>query len=111
MHTDVRAASGSPGGGALRIRPGAGRSDHAGLPVRVAGNRAAMSDMSDDRIDQRAAELLPEERATGSADPHAQAEAILADSDAREADLEAAPDSFLEHRTSAQTTIPGDGTR
>ena len=41
--------------------------------------------MTDDRIDQRAAELLPEERAAGSADPEAQAEAILEESDEREA--------------------------
>jgi hypothetical protein len=68
--------------------------------------------MTDDRTDQRAADLLPEERsAGGSSDPKAQAEAILADSDEREADLEAAPDSFLEHRTSGQTVTPGDGTR
>jgi hypothetical protein len=68
--------------------------------------------MTDDRTDQRAADLLPEERsAGGSGDPKAQAEAILADSDEREADLEAAPDSFLEHRTSGQTVTPGDGTR
>ena len=67
--------------------------------------------MSDDRIDQRAADLLPEERSAGSADPGAQAEAILAESDEREADLQAAPDSFVEHRTSAQTVVPGDGTR
>ena len=67
--------------------------------------------MSDDRTDQRAADLLPEERsAGGSADPQAQAEAILAESDEREADLEAAPSTVLEHRTSAQTITPGDGT-
>ncbi len=60
--------------------------------------------MTDDRIEQRAADLLPEERATGSDDPHAQAAAILADSDEREGDLEAAPDSFLEHRHSDQTS-------
>lgn len=70
-----------------------------------------MTDETYDRVGQRAADLLPEERATGSDDPQAQAEAILADSDAREADLEAAPDSFLEHRTSAQTSIPDEGTR
>jgi hypothetical protein len=64
-----------------------------------------------DRVGHRAADLLPEERVTGSDDPEAQAEAILADSDEREADLEAAPDSFLEHRTSAKTMMPGDGTR
>ena len=68
--------------------------------------------MTDDRTDQRAADLLPEERsAGGSSDPRAQAEAILAESDEREADLEAAPSSFLEHRSSEQTVTPGDGTR
>ena len=40
--------------------------------------------MSDDRIEQRAAELLPEELAVGSADPEAQAAAILEESDERE---------------------------
>lgn len=41
--------------------------------------------MSDDpRVESRA-ELLPEEREAGSADPEAQAEAILRDSDEREA--------------------------
>jgi hypothetical protein len=63
---------------------------------------SAPPDSTGDRADRRAAHLLPEERATGSDDPHAQAEAILADSDLREADQEAAPDSFVEHRTSAQ---------
>lgn len=67
--------------------------------------------MSDDRIGHRAADLLPEERVTGSIDPRAQAEAILEESDEREADLEAAPDSFLEHRRSDQTTDPGESTR
>ncbi len=67
--------------------------------------------MNDDRIDRRAADLLPEERVTGSADPQAQAEAILADSDEREADLEAAPDSFLEHRRSDQTVDSSEITR
>jgi hypothetical protein len=68
--------------------------------------------MNDDRTDQRAADLLPEERsAGGSDDPGAQAEAILAESDEREADLAAAPSTVLEHRTSEQTVTPGDGTR
>ena len=39
------------------------------------------------RADSRA-ELLPEEQAAGSDDPHAQAEAILADSDERTDDPE-----------------------
>ncbi|GAB2596543.1 hypothetical protein Aab01nite_71840 [Paractinoplanes abujensis] len=67
--------------------------------------------MSDDRTEQRAAELLPEERAAGSADPRAQAEAILAESDEREADPGAAPDSFLERRRSDQTAEPTETTR
>ncbi len=67
--------------------------------------------MNDDRIGQRAAELLPEERATGSADPRAQAAAILEESDEREDDPEAAPDSFLEHRRSDQTVGPAETTR
>jgi hypothetical protein len=70
-----------------------------------------MSSSSEKRVGQRAAELLPEERSTGSADPQAQADAILAESDEREADLEAAPDSFLEHRTAEQAAPPTDTTR
>lgn len=69
-----------------------------------------MTEQIDDRVQRRAADLLPEERAVGSADPQAQAEAILADSDVREADQEAAPDSFLEHRGSADTVTPSDAT-
>jgi hypothetical protein len=64
----------------------------------------------EDRVAQRAAELLPEERIAGSVDPEAQAEAILEDSDEREDDG-SAPDSFLEHRTSGQTVAPDDATR
>jgi len=70
-----------------------------------------MSSSSDNRVGQRAAELLPEERSAGSADPKAQADAILAESDAREADPDAAPDSFLEHRTAEQAAPPTDTTR
>jgi hypothetical protein len=57
-----------------------------------------MTEPTDDRIDSRAADLLPEERAAGSDDPHAQAAAILAESDHREADLGLA----REHRTSEE---------
>jgi len=67
--------------------------------------------MTDDRTNQRAADLLPEEFSAGSADPAAQAEAILAESDERTADPQAAPGSFVEHRTSGQTVAPRDGTR
>ena len=73
------------------------------LGMSVPGN-------GEDRVEQRAAELLPEELAVGSADPEAQAEAILDDSDEREAGL-SGPDSFVEHRTSEQTVAPGEATR
>ena len=62
--------------------------------------------MTEDRIGQRAAELLPEERAAGSADPRAQAEAILAESDERED----APEP-LESRRSDEAAEPGETTR
>ncbi|MFI5836401.1 hypothetical protein ACIA5A_22265 [Micromonospora sp. NPDC051300] len=63
-------------------------------------------DQSDqDRISSRA-HLLPEEAAAGSDDPQAQADAILAESDLREEDRNAAPDTVLEHRTSAETVNP-----
>lgn len=93
-----------------------------------------MSEQSGDRTDQdaghrtghRAENLLPEERSAGSDDPEAQAAAILAESDRREAgavrlaesdpettgaerqvaEAAAAPDSFLERRTSEQTVTP-----
>lgn len=58
-----------------------------------------------DRIESRA-HLLPEEAAVGSEDPEAQADAILAESDIREEDRNAAPDTVLEHRTSDQTVTP-----
>ncbi|MEH1167502.1 hypothetical protein V6V47_19165 [Micromonospora sp. CPCC 205539] len=57
-----------------------------------------------DRVESRA-HLLPEEVAVGSDDPEAQAEAILTESDIREADQNAAPDTVLEHRTSDQTVV------
>jgi hypothetical protein len=58
--------------------------------------------MSDDRVESRAEHLLPEEVAAGSDDPEAQAEAILDESDEREADPNAAPDTVLERRTSEE---------
>jgi hypothetical protein len=58
------------------------------------------------RIERRAAELLPEEETAGSADPEAQAKVILEESDERSEDRDAAPDSFVEHRTSDEATPP-----
>jgi hypothetical protein len=98
MRTDIRAAPGLCRG---RRTFSAGR----------AGYWIFMSSSSDDRVQQRAADLLPEERSAGSADPQAQAEAVLADSDEREADVDAAPDSFLEHRTAEQVAPPPGTTR
>lgn len=73
----------------------------AAAPGYVIAMTAETSDQ--DRIESRAEHLLPEEESAGSDDPQAQAEAILAESDIREADPTAAPDSFLERRTSDQT--------
>ena len=98
MHTDIRAA------------PGFCRGRRTFFPDRT-GYRIFMSSSSYDRVEQRAAELLPEERSAGSEDPQAQAEAVLAESDEREADVDAAPDSFLEHRTAEQAAPPADTTR
>jgi hypothetical protein len=61
----------------------------------------------EDQIDSRA-ELTAEEKVAGSDDPHAQAEAILEDSEARVASREAAPGTHLEHRTSEDATPPVD---
>jgi hypothetical protein len=59
----------------------------------------------DERVDDRAG-LNPEERTAGVDDPHALAEQVLADSDARSADRNAAPDSSVEHRRSEDTVEP-----
>jgi hypothetical protein len=64
-----------------------------------------MSTDDDRRVEERAAELLPEETAAGSDDPEAQAEAILAESDIRQADRNAAPgNQVVEKRKSDETT-------
>jgi hypothetical protein len=60
----------------------------------------------DDRVDTRAAHLRPEEQRAGSDDPEGQAEVILEESDIRQVDRDAAPDSFVEHRTSDETVEP-----
>lgn len=58
--------------------------------------------IDDDRVRDRAAELLPEELAAGSDDPQAQAEAVLRDSDDRERYREPTPDLRIDHRTSEE---------
>lgn len=64
--------------------------------------------MADDERVSRRATLRAEERAAGSDDPEAQAEAILAESDERAADRDAAPGSTVEHRRSEDTVPPPD---
>lgn len=71
--------------------------------------RAGMTDERSDqeRIESRA-HLLPEEAAVGSENPEAQADAILTESDIREEDRNAAPDTVLERRTSDQTVTASE---
>lgn len=59
-----------------------------------------MDTTDSERVESRAGHLLPEELAAGSQDPRAQAAAILAESDRREAVPGAAPDTVLEQRAS-----------
>ena len=61
-----------------------------------------------DRVRHRAEELLPEEREAGSDDPIAEAEEILAESDARTEDRENPPGPAPEHRHSEDTVDPVD---
>jgi hypothetical protein len=68
----------------------------------------ARPESADERTEERADDLLPEERAAGSDNPRAQAAAILADSDEREVERgEDGEDSIpVEHRTSEETVEP-----
>jgi hypothetical protein len=56
--------------------------------------------VDDEQVQPTVRELLPEEQAVGSDDAEAQAEAIIADSEERQADRNASPGTVLEHRTS-----------
>ncbi len=58
------------------------------------------------RVERRADALLPEERDAGSEDAEAQAEEILAESDARTEDRVAPPGQPVEHRRSEDTVEP-----
>ena len=63
--------------------------------------------VDEERVSSRA-ELTAEEKAAGSDDPEAQAEAILEDSEERTASRDASPGTHLEHRTSEDTTPSPD---
>ena len=65
-----------------------------------------LPDPTPERVEARAARPLPEEERAGTDDPEAQAEAILAESDLRQEDRDAAPDTALEHRRSEDTVDP-----
>jgi hypothetical protein len=68
-----------------------------------------MGDKRDEkRVQRRAEPLLPEERKGGSDDPSAQAEEILAESDARTEDRVSPPGKPVEHRHSEDTVEPAD---
>jgi phage protein D len=62
----------------------------------------------DEQQIHRRARLLPEEQAVGSDDAEAQAEAVLTESEIRTNVPDAAPDTHLEHRRSADTVSTPD---
>jgi hypothetical protein len=64
------------------------------------------SEPDPERVESRAAALLPEEAMAGSDDPEAQATALLEDSETRALDRDAAPGTSVEHRTSEDTVEP-----
>jgi hypothetical protein len=65
------------------------------------------NERSDDpRVRSRAEKLLPEEKTTGSHDPVALAQAVLAESDGRQEDREAPAGGTVEHRRSQDTVDP-----
>jgi hypothetical protein len=83
------------------------RSRFSGGGALLCPSRGIATVMTDDRINSRADDLLPEERAAGSADSSAQAQAILEESDEREYGVAPVP----EHRTSGETVTSDDTTR
>ena len=71
------------------------------------GDSADEVEVDEENVDTRA-ELTAEEKVAGSDDPHAQAEAILEESEERVASRDAAPGAHVEHRTSEEATPPPD---
>jgi hypothetical protein len=64
---------------------------------------------TDPRVESRASQPLPEESAAGATDDAtAMAEAILEESDERQADRDDDPGADIEHRTSEEATPPSD---
>ncbi|MFL6129639.1 MAG: cytochrome b/b6 domain-containing protein [Mycobacteriales bacterium] len=87
-----------------RVPLGWARREHpawvAGFRSGAAGQVSGMEPQDQERVRSRSG-LTPEERVAGSEDPQAQAAAVLADSDERTEVPDAAPDTVLERRTSA----------
>jgi hypothetical protein len=83
--------------------------DAWGVTGAAAGYVELMADdeetVDDERVSSRS-ELLAEEKAAGSDDPEAQARAILEDSEERLGSRDAAPGTYVEHRTSDEATPP-----
>jgi len=85
------------------------RREHAAWAARLLDGRPGHPGVMEPDLEPDAervrsrAELLPEERAAGSDDPLAQAEAVLADSDERTEVPDAALDTVLERRTSGES--------
>jgi hypothetical protein len=71
------------------------------------GHSRPVIEQPDPKAVETRAELLPEEAKAGSDDPEAQAAAVLADSEARSLDRDAAPGTVVEHRKSEDTVDPG----
>jgi hypothetical protein len=74
----------------------------------IVGRLARREEPDPKRVQRRADTLLPEERKGGSDDPSAQAEEILAESDARTEDRDLPPGKPVEHRHSEDTVEPTD---
>lgn len=68
----------------------------AGLPTVAAGYKRRMAP-EPERVEERAAEILPEERRAGTSVPEEQAAAILADSERRQEEREGSG-ATVEHR-------------
>jgi hypothetical protein len=78
-------------------------------PDRAIGNISVVPDEPDEkRVERRADALTAEEQQAGSDDPYAQAEEILAESDARTEDRVSPPGKPVEHRNSEDTVDSTD---
>lgn len=89
-------------------RPGEWPGRPEGITSRMSEPTDAPGGTDDDQVERRASGLLPEERAVGSDDPEAQADAILEESDQRSDERNSGPHALVERRTSDETVAPGD---